>query len=160
MELIWAPWRMEYIESEKMKECIFCRAAADSSEDDKRHVLYRGQQTFIIMNRFPYTSGHLMVAPYRHLSEMEELSGEEMAELMILAQKSVAALKKGYHPQGFNMGINIGGVAGSGIEDHIHLHVVPRWRGDTNFMPVLSDTRVMPESMETTYNKLLRHINE
>ena len=159
MDVIWAPWRMEYLEGDRMKDCIFCVAAADR-EDSRRHVLYRGQHAFIIMNRYPYTSGHLMVAPYRHLSQMEELDGEEMAELMALARKGVKALKKGYRPQGFNIGINIGAVAGAGIEAHIHLHVVPRWKGDTNFMPVLGSARVMPESLESTYKKLAEYINE
>ncbi len=159
MDVIWAPWRMEYIESKKMKECVFCVAAAER-EDHKRHVLYRGRHAFIIMNRYPYTSGHLMAAPYSHLSEIEELSEEELAELMALVQKGVTALKKAFRPEGFNIGINMGAVAGAGIEDHIHLHVVPRWKGDTNFMSVINDARVMPESLESTFNRLIKHIKE
>lgn len=159
MHVIWAPWRMEYIESDKMKECIFC-AAVEEEEDSKRHVLYRDENAFIIMNKYPYISGHLMVAPYRHLSEMEELDMEEMAEMMKLAGKCVAALKKGYNPHGFNIGMNVGAVAGAGIENHIHLHVVPRWKGDTNFMPVISGTRVVPESLDATYNKLAKLMHE
>ena len=155
MSHIWAPWRMEYIEKADMNgDCIFC-SARDDNEDDERYVLYRGARCFIILNRYPYTSGHLMVVPYRHLSEIEDLSAEEMSELMSLTRKSIAALKSAYSPQGFNIGINIGGVAGAGIKDHIHHHIVPRWGGDTNFMSVVSDVRVLPESLESTYGKLL-----
>jgi ATP adenylyltransferase len=150
---------MEYLESEKVKECIFC-AAAEEGEDHERYVLYRGKHSFIMLNKYPYTSGHFMVVPYRHTSELEQLRAEEMSDMMVLAQKGLAALKMSYQPQGFNIGINIGGVAGAGIEDHIHLHVVPRWKGDTNFMPVVSDTRVMPQSLESTYQALLKHIGE
>jgi ATP adenylyltransferase len=146
---------MEYIEKADMNgDCIFC-SARDDNEDDERYVLYRGARCFIILNRYPYTSGHLMVVPYRHLSEIEDLSAEEMSELMSLTRKSIAALKSAYSPQGFNIGINIGGVAGAGIKDHIHQHIVPRWGGDTNFMSVVSDVRVLPESLESTYGKLL-----
>ena len=151
---LWAPWRMEYIESEKPDQCIFC-AALVSDDDAAKHVLHRGERCFVMLNAYPYTSGHLMVAPNDHVDSLEELDDETLLELMTLTQLSLAAIREVYGPEGFNLGVNQGKVAGAGVEDHVHLHVVPRWAGDTNFMPVVSVTKVLPESLGHAYSKLL-----
>ncbi len=156
MRILWAPWRMEYIKSEKTGGCIFC-VKPKENRDKENLILYRGERSFIILNRYPYNNGHLMVAPYRHLSELEMLDRDEMTEIMMLLSKSIVALKKEYNPNGFNVGVNIGRAAGAGIEDHIHFHVVPRWVGDTNYMPVLSETKVLPQLLQETYEKLVRY---
>jgi ATP adenylyltransferase len=158
MERIFAPWRIEYIRSPKYEGCIFCDFPSEN-RDDERLILYRGEKSFIIMNNYPYNPGHLMIAPYRHVGQLEELSHEEIDEIMNLASLAVRAIKKSMNPDGFNMGINIGRVAGAGIEDHIHLHIVPRWNGDTNFMPVLADVKVIPEAVEETFKILKETIN-
>ncbi len=153
MDHLWAPWRIEYILGDKPSGCIFCQAvAADKSE--KNLVLAKSKQALVIMNRYPYNSGHLMVVPNRHAAQFEELTAEEHAELMRLVSKSVKALKEQLQPDGFNIGINFGIGAGAGIREHIHWHVVPRWIEDTNFMPVLGETRVVPEHLKNTYHKL------
>lgn len=160
MKILWAPWRMKYIKSfEKEGECIFCSKPREG-RDEKNLILYRGEKGFIILNRFPYNSGHFMVAPYRHVRELEKLEEDELLELMNLLKRGIRALKEEYKPEGFNVGANIGRIAGAGIEDHIHFHVVPRWSGDTNFMPVLSETKVMPELLEETYQRLVKHFRE
>jgi len=156
MKILWAPWRMEYIKSGKTEGCIFCLKPREN-RDKENLILYRGEKSFIILNRYPYNNGHLMVAPYRHLSELEMLDRDEMTEIMMLLSKSIVALKKEYNPNGFNVGVNIGRAAGAGIEDHIHFHVVPRWVGDTNYMPVLSETKVLPQLLQETYEKLVRY---
>jgi len=156
MERLWRPWRMQYINSvqeEREKGCIFCTKPA-SGDDQASLVLHRGRTCFIMMNLYPYNTGHLMVSPYRHVGELEELEEEERAELVQLAVLAVRALKEVMRPQGFNLGMNLGKAAGAGYDQHLHLHVVPRWEGDTNFMPVLADTKVMPESMEENYRRL------
>jgi len=158
MERIFAPWRIEYIRSPKYEGCIFCDFPSEN-RDDERLILYRGEKSFIIMNNYPYNPGHLMIAPYRHVGQLEELRHEEMDEIMNLASLAVRAIKKSMNPDGFNIGINIGRVAGAGIEDHIHLHIVPRWNGDTNFMPVLADVKVIPEAVEETFKILKETIN-
>jgi ATP adenylyltransferase len=158
MERIFAPWRIEYIRSPKYEGCIFCDFPSEN-RDDERLIIYRGEKSFIIMNNYPYNPGHLMIAPYRHVGQLEELSHEEIDEIMNLASLAVRAIKKSMNPDGFNMGINIGRVAGAGIEDHIHLHIVPRWNGDTNFMPVLADVKVIPEAVEETFKILKETIN-
>lgn len=144
---LWAPWRLEYILSDKGPGCIFC-AAAEGEEEHARWIVERGERCFTILNTFPYAPGHLMVAPVRHVAELEELDDEETAELLGLARRGVAALRNAMSPHGFNVGLNLGEVAGAGIADHLHLHVVPRWEGDNNFMPVLADTRVIPQALE------------
>jgi ATP adenylyltransferase len=150
---LWAPWRMEYIEGEKPDECIFCVALA--SDDDAGHyVLHRGERCFVMLNAYPYTSGHLMVSPDEHVDSLEALDGDTLLELMTLTQRSLAALRDAYSPEGFNLGVNQGKVAGAGVEDHVHLHVVPRWAGDTNFMPVVGGVRVLPQSLEDSYAAL------
>jgi ATP adenylyltransferase len=160
MERLWAPWRMEYIRNaDKVEGCIFCLFPAEQ-EDEARLILLRGEHAFIILNAYPYSNGHLMITPYRHTADLDDLSDEEMLELMRLTRRAVNLLKKAFRPDGFNIGINMGRVAGAGIADHVHIHVVPRWNGDTNFMPVLGDVRVMPESLEAVYRQLSEALHE
>ena len=145
---------MTYIQKHKEEEgCVFCEALSMTDGPDNL-ILYRGQESFVILNRYPYTSGHLMVVPYKHNASLEGLGAEARAELMELAARIMSILGKEYHAQGFNMGINVGEAAGAGIIDHVHLHVVPRWTGDTNFMSSLGETRVLPETLEETYQRL------
>jgi ATP adenylyltransferase len=153
---IWAPWRLAYVKDASKdveQECIFCvKPAADADEDSL--IVHRGELCFVILNRFPYTNGHLMVAPYEHIAALPDLDAEPLAELMSLTQRAMRVLEDEYAPHGYNVGFNQGRVAGAGVEHHIHVHVVPRWGGDTNFMPVLADTRVMPQSLEDSYAAL------
>jgi len=158
MKKLWAPWRIEYILMEKIKECIFCKAAKEN-KDDENLVLWRGKYSFVMLNRYPYNSGHLMIAPYTHTGDIEQLKKEELDEIIILIQKSVKLLKKALKPDGFNIGINIGKVAGAGIEDHIHVHIVPRWNGDTNFMPIIGDTKVVNQYLSETLDFLRKYIS-
>jgi len=153
MKQIWAPWRMEYIRMEKPKGCVLCEKPGQDN-DTKNHILYRGENNFVIMNIYPYNPGHLMIAPYRHVASLEELTDEELHEQFDIVSRSIKVLRQVFNPGGFNLGMNIGKVAGAGIEDHIHTHVVPRWQGDTNCMPVISDVRVLPEALDETYQKL------
>jgi ATP adenylyltransferase len=151
---LWAPWRLEYIQSaDEQDGCIFCRAA-EADDDEAALVVHRGERALVLLNRYPYASGHLMVAPYRHEGEFGELEDEEALEVHRLASAGLGALAQSMRPQGFNVGWNLGRIAGAGIVDHVHLHVVPRWAGDTNFMPVLADVKVMPEALEDTRRKL------
>ncbi|WP_213697554.1 HIT domain-containing protein [Acetomicrobium sp.] len=155
MDVLNAPWRMKYIDkSNKEKiDCIFCEFIKER-EDEKRLILYRGKKAFVMFNAFPYNPGHLMVAPYRHTGNYDELNQEEILEINLLVQKCLKVLKKTMDPHGFNIGINMGKVAGAGFEGHVHVHVVPRWEGDTNFMPVVGETKVIPEALDVTYRKL------
>jgi ATP adenylyltransferase len=155
MERLWAPWRMEYIDSAREGEggCIFCDLPAEG-DDEKSYILIRSKRAFAILNKFPYNSGHLMIAPFRHVGEVEQLEDEEALDLHHLLQKSLKALKEAMKPDGFNIGMNLGQVAGAGIPDHLHWHVVPRWNGDTNFMPVVGETKVLPEQLAQSYEKL------
>ena len=153
MERIWAPWRIQYIQMEKPERCILCEKPG-LDNDALNYILYRGDKNFIILNSYPYNPGHLMVAPYRHISSLEELTEEERHEHFELVSRAIKVLRQVFSPGGFNIGANIGKVAGVGIEDHFHTHIVPRWQGDTNFMPVLSDVRVMPEALAETYEKM------
>jgi len=150
---LWAPWRLAYIKGEKEPGCIFCTRLA-RSDDANDLILHRGTSAFVILNAFPYTNGHLMIVPFLHTSDLEDLAGETLAEMDQLLKRSIAALKAAFGPNGFNIGWNIGRCAGAGVEDHIHEHVVPRWNGDTNFMPVLTRTMVMPEMLVDTYRAL------
>jgi ATP adenylyltransferase len=151
---LWAPWRLEYIQSaDEQDGCIFCRAA-EAGDDEAALVVHRGERALVVLNRYPYASGHLMVAPYRHEGEFGELEDEEALEVHRLASAGLGALAQSMRPQGFNVGWNLGRIAGAGIVDHVHLHVVPRWAGDTNFMPVLADVKVMPEALADTLRKL------
>jgi ATP adenylyltransferase len=150
---LWAPWRLEYIkQADEQSGCVFCEAAA--GDDEERLVVHRGELAFVLLNKFPYSSGHLMVAPYRHVGELAGLTEEEALEVHRLAVQGVAALGEVYGPEGHNLGWNLGRVAGAGVVDHIHLHVVPRWAGDTNFMPVLADVKVLPEHLSETRHRL------
>lgn len=139
--------------------CVFCISPTPDPEDDQRRVVvFRGSHAFIILNIYPYSPGHLLIAPYRHTAELESLTAGESSELLLLAQRAVRALQTDDGPHGYNLGMNLGAVAGAGIADHLHLHVVPRWRGDTNFMPVIGQTRVLPELLDTTATKLRRRL--
>ena len=150
---LWAPWLLEYIaNADEQAGCVFCEAAAQSDEDGL--VLHRGDTAFALLNKYPYASGHLMVAPYRHVADFGELTDPEALELHRLAGSGIAALAEMFTPQGYNLGWNLGRIAGAGIVDHVHLHVVPRWAGDTNFMPVLADVKVLPEHLAATRRKL------
>ena len=151
---LWAPWRLEYIEqADEQDGCIFCLAAA--GDDTEWLVVHRGERAFVLLNKFPYSSGHVMVAPVRHVGEFAGLSDEEVLELHHLAVDAQATLAAAYEPHGYNLGWNLGRDAGAGVVDHVHLHVVPRWAGDTNFMPVLADVKVMPEHLAATRAKLV-----
>jgi ATP adenylyltransferase len=157
MKNLWAPWRMTYILSnENEGDCIFC-PGTDRGEDEERLILYVGSFTMVIMNRFPYNNGHLLVAPVRHVPELEHLSNEETLDLLLMVRKSIGILKRVMNPEGFNVGLNLGRVAGAGMEKHMHFHIVPRWNGDTNFMTVFGDVRVIPEHIKETYRKLRSH---
>ena len=134
--------------------CIFCVAHKDSAKDDQNYILHRAEHNFIILNLYPYVSGHLMVAPYAHLGEFDAAPKEVTDEMMDLAKHCQTVLRKAYHPDGFNVGMNLGRSAGAGVADHIHLHIMPRWSGDTNFMTTVAETRVLPESLSMTYQKL------
>jgi ATP adenylyltransferase len=152
---LWAPWRLEYIrEADDHEGCVFCLAAA--GDDAERLVVHRGARAFVLLNRYPYASGHLMVAPFRHVGDFGELEDYEALEIHRLAEQGLGALAQEYEPQGYNLGWNLGRVAGAGVLDHVHLHVVPRWAGDTNFMPVLADVKVMPEHLAEARRKLAR----
>jgi ATP adenylyltransferase len=156
---LWAPWRLEYVVGDKGGECVFC-LAAEGEEAQAKWIIDRGERCFTMLNTFPYAPGHVLVAPLRHLGELEELEADEMAELMVLGRRGVAALRTAMSPHGFNVGLNLGEVAGAGIADHLHLHVVPRWQGDNNFMPVLADTRVMNQALEAAKEALVAALAE
>lgn len=153
MKRLFCPWRIKYITSEKEKECIFCKKPSEN-RDEENLILLRGKFNFIILNLYPYNNGHLMIVPYEHTNDITKLSVEVLTEMMELLQMSVDALKETMKPHGFNIGFNIGEVAGAGIAEHLHMHVVPRWNGDTNFMFVLGETKVIPEDLQSTYRKL------
>jgi ATP adenylyltransferase len=153
MKYVWAPWRIEYIKAEKPAGCIFCDKPKEN-KDKKNYILYRGKKNFIMLNSYPYNPGHLLVAPYRHIGNLEELTEIERNEHYELVSRSIVVLKKVLKPIGLNIGANLGRVAGAGIEDHFHSHIVPRWQGDNNFMPVLGDAKVIPQALADTYNSL------
>ena len=154
MDKLWAPWRMEYIKGPKKEGCIFCTKAGEDRDRDNL-ILYRGDRAFVLMNLYPYSNGHLMVAPYDHLGEIEQLSADVRIEMFDLVERCVRVLKETMSPQGFNIGINLGSVAGAGVRDHVHIHVVPRWNGDTNFMTVLGEVRVISDHIYSTYDQLV-----
>ena len=149
---LWAPWRLEYLKGEKSSDCIFCSKPA--LPDDEAFIVHRGTSCYVILNAFPYTNGHVMVAPFEHVGDLRRLQADASAELMALTQRSLAAIERVYGAEGFNVGMNLGDVAGAGFAGHVHMHVVPRWKGDTNFMPVVGDTRVMPEALPDSWSKL------
>jgi ATP adenylyltransferase len=151
---IWAPWRLPYVkDASKDTDCIFCTKPAEGN-DEETFIVYRGKRCYVILNTFPYTNGHLMVAPFQHVGRLQDLDGETLAEIMRLAARATAILDDAYGPEGYNIGFNQGRIAGAGFDSHIHMHVVPRWAGDTNYMPVIADTRVMPQSLEQSYETL------
>jgi ATP adenylyltransferase len=156
MEHLWTPWRMTYLQGTQPKPegCLFCNVIATPASDAVNFVLHRGQYAFIILNLYPYSNGHLMIVPFSHVDSIEHLSSDELGEIMTLSQKCLALLRQAYNPQGFNMGVNIGGAAGAGVPGHVHMHIVPRWTGDSNFMTTLANTRVIPEVIEQTYERL------
>ncbi len=159
MQNLWAPWRIEYILGKRESYCIFC-PEGDGHSDEERLILYRGDLTMVVMNRFPYNNGHLLVAPWRHVSRLDELNEDEMLDLMRMVTKCTLVLKKLMRPDGFNVGLNLGTVAGAGIEAHLHYHVVPRWQGDTNFLTVFADIRSIPEHLKQSYAKLAPYFKE
>jgi len=160
MKVLWAPWRTEYVTStNEDAECIFC-LGDERSQVEKKLILYVGDLSVVLMNKFPYNNGHLLVAPLRHVPSLNALSSEEKLDLIAMVEKSIGILKKVMSPGGFNVGLNLGKIAGAGVEDHIHFHVVPRWSGDTNYMTVFGEVRVIPEHLRATYQKLLPFFNE
>ncbi len=159
MKVLWAPWRMEYIVNhEKDSDCIFCPSSRNEIKD--RHILYWGEHTLVMMNKYPYNNGHLLVAPVRHVPDLEPLTHRELSSLLAMVRRSVANLKQVINPEGFNVGLNLGKVAGAGVADHLHFHIVPRWNGDTNFMSVVGDLRVIPEHLDQTYERLVLSFQE
>lgn len=154
MDHIYSPWRMEYLgKLSDKRDCAFCLALNQEEDSPENLVLYRGERCFIILNLFPYASGHVMVVPYLHTAKLEDLPSETRAEMMELASGCIEVLKELYHPQGFNLGMNIGAPAGAGIAEHLHMHIVPRWSGDANFVSIVGQTRVLPETLEQTFQR-------
>jgi len=155
MDFIWSPWRYDYLASGGVKapSCVFC-VGKDRTHDAERLIVFRGTHNFIILNLFPYTSGHLMVAPYEHLDTIVSAKADQLTEMMQLSQKSIAVLQKLYRADGFNLGMNLGSAAGAGVREHFHLHVVPRWIGDASFMTIAGETRVLPEELQKTYERV------
>ena len=159
MKRLWSPWRLEYLTAEEVEGCVFCHAAEDEHDRDNL-VLLRGDQAFLILNRYPYNNGHFMSVPYAHVPSLEDLDAPTLTEMMLLLNRGLAALRTIMHLDGFNVGANVGHVAGAGIEDHMHIHAVPRWAGDTNFMPVIGDMRVVPQTWLQTYDQLKAALEE
>ncbi len=165
MKVLWTPWRYEYIKSFEKKnskennECIFCKISKEST-DDENYIVVRKRKVFVVLNIYPYNTGHLMIVPYRHVASIEDLTQEELQELAETIKLMVQALRKTYSPHGFNIGANIGRDAGAGIDQHFHVHVLPRWRGDTNFMPIIAGTKVIPETLDTTLKKIRQTLKE
>lgn len=163
MDNLWAPWRMEFILDKRLKEgggpCVFCELSK-ATPNDQNLVLARGKENYVVMNRFPYTNGHLLIVPYQHLAELKDLSQKSHQEICFLASQSMQLLREALKAEGFNCGINVGRVSGCGILDHFHFHVVPRWTGDTNFLPVLSESRSMPEYLSETYQRLEKYFKK
>lgn len=157
---IWAPWRLRYVKDAKpTDECIFC-AKPRENDDRKTLIVHRGERCFVILNLFPYTNGHLMITPFEHIGRFQDLPAVLLAEMGALAQRAMSRLEAVYSPEGFNVGLNQGQIAGAGVPGHIHLHVVPRWAGDNNYMPVIADTRVMPQSLQESYDALAGGFDE
>jgi ATP adenylyltransferase len=154
MKYIWAPWRIEYIRSKHSPTCILCDKPKEK-KDKENYIIYRGKKNFIMLNSYPYNPGHLLVAPYRHIGNLEELTEAERNEHYELVSRSIVVLKKVFSPAGFNIGANLGKVAGAGIDDHFHSHIVPRWQGDNNYMPVLASVRIIPQALADTYESLV-----
>ncbi|MCU0586531.1 MAG: HIT domain-containing protein [Syntrophobacteraceae bacterium] len=157
MQNLWAPWRIDYILGNRESYCIFC-PEGEGLTDEERLILHRGRLSMVMMNKYPYNNGHLLVAPWRHVSTPEALNPEEMLEVMHWVNRSVSVLRQVMKPDGFNIGVNLGTAAGAGVEDHVHFHIVPRWHGDTNFLMVVGEVRSIPEHLRQTYAKLLPHM--
>ena len=153
MERLWAPWRLEYINKDRTEGCVFCEKPLENN-DREAYIIYRGKNAYVILNIYPYSNGHIMVVPFAHVSSLEDLPADATHEMMDLAQLSIRALNLAFSPDGINMGINQGAAAGAGIAAHLHMHLVPRWQGDTNFMPVLGDTRIIPQSLQRSWEVL------
>ncbi len=161
MSILWAPWRMSYVRSHSQQPvigCVFCDKAAGAQDRDEL-ILLRGRHNYLMMNLYPYNNGHLLIAPYVHKPSLEDLPTETLTEMMMMANQALAALREALKPHGFNLGINLGAVAGAGVAEHIHMHIVPRWGADTNYMTVTGGTRVIPESLQVTYDRLLAVLN-
>lgn len=157
MERLWSPWRAKYIASgvdSQSSGCVFCVIGEDRENDERNLVVFRGRFNFVVLNLYPYISGHLLIVPYQHLGELDSAPKNVTDELMDLTKRSQTALRNVYNPDGYNVGMNLGAAAGAGKPDHIHAHILPRWSGDTNFMTTVSETRVLPEDLQTTYTKL------
>jgi ATP adenylyltransferase len=161
MDRLWTPWRMAFIESASARSdgpaapCFLCAMSTEDRARDREHlILYRGKRAFVLLNLYPYNTGHVMAAPYEHTGNFATLDSSTAAELIALTQRCVAVLEQAYRPEAFNVGMNLGKTAGAGVPEHLHVHVVPRWNGDTNFMPVIGNTKVLPESLEQTYDRL------
>ena len=161
MDKLWAPWRMEYIldSKESGDECIFCDLP-DQKNDEQNFIVFRSKLSFVMLNKFPYNNGHIMVIPYKHESDYTALDQDILADMQQLIQKSLIALKNCMEPHGYNVGLNLGRTAGAGIDAHLHYHIVPRWSGDTNFMPIISDTKVISESLDKSWQKLIREFEK
>ncbi|HUT80521.1 MAG TPA: HIT domain-containing protein [Candidatus Bathyarchaeia archaeon] len=161
MKKIWAPWRLEYIKQPKENSCFICDIIKDKPEKDRENlILYRGKKAIILINKFPYISGHLMVAPLMHTADISDIPKETSDELWGLTIEAVELLKRAINPEGFNIGMNLGKVSGAGLKTHIHIHIVPRWSGDTNFMPILGDTRIISQALEDTYDLLKNQLSK
>ncbi len=156
MDYLWSPWRFRYVsEGVKSEVCVFCEMHRQDAARDREHlILHRGCSSFVLLNLFPYTTGHVMIAPYAHVANLADLDTPVLSEMMALAQKIEAALKASYNAEGYNLGMNLGKCAGAGVADHVHLHILPRWTGDSSFISVIGETRVLPEDLLTTYDKL------
>jgi len=154
MDQLWTPWRYQYVQKARAEGgCVFC-LKSDPRKDDENFVVYRGKQNFVVLNLYPYTTGHMMVVPYDHVDTLEAASREALEEMILLSQQAQRHLREVYKPSGFNLGMNLGESAGAGVAEHIHMHVLPRWSGDTSFMTTVSETRVLPEELPVTYKKL------
>jgi ATP adenylyltransferase len=159
MDRLWTPWRFEYIRNaDRAPSCVFCQILQETC-DGENYVLFRGQHAFVILNLFPYTSGHLLCVANRHISSLEEARTEELHEIIELSRQCEIALRQEYHPNGLNLGFNLGRAAGAGVEHHLHMHVLPRWTGDSNFVSVIGETRVLPEELPATHKRLLPYFN-
>lgn len=155
MRYLWTPWRMEFIRSPKPDECVFC--AKVNADDDAEHIVARGERVYVTLNKYPYNNGHLLIIPYEHVPSIEDLDDATLLELMQMTNKALRALRSAMQPHGFNVGFNLGAEAGAGIREHVHLHIVPRWAADSNFMTILADTRTIPQLLDETYRELKAH---
>ena len=160
MENLWAPWRLDYITSQHDSGgCVFCKSPKNK-DDKQNHIIFRGTHCYVILNKFPYNNGHVMVLPYQHISDLLDLSEEADSECQELIKKTIKAIRRVFNPQGINVGLNLGSAAGAGIAEHIHYHILPRWQGDTNFMPVIAGVKEISESLDSAYFKLRQAFKE